>query len=146
MTGYTTEGQLVLSAELYARGVSPPFDALASLSRLMHHGAGPDRTREDHLEIAAQLYGIAARARQAADLAEVVGEDALSSEDRQYLLARHAFEHDFVSQSLEASCSLVETLDRAWTVASILPRSELSMINPEMVERYYRDGPADPSG
>ena len=78
VTGYITEGQLVLSAELYARGVSPPFDALASLSRLMHHGAGPDRTREDHLEIAAQLYGIAARARQAADLAEVVGEDALS--------------------------------------------------------------------
>ena len=146
VTGYITEGQLVLSAELYARGVSPPFDALASLSRLMHHGAGPDRTREDHLEIAAQLYGIAARARQAADLAEVVGEDALSSEDRQYLLARQAFEHDFVSQSLEASRSLVETLDRAWTVASMLPRSELSMISPEMVERYYRDGPADPSG
>ena len=146
VTGYITEGQLVLSAELYARGVSPPFDALASLSRLMHHGAGPDRTREDHLEIAAQLYGIAARARQAADLAEVVGEDALSSEDRQYLLARHAFEHDLVSQPLEASRPLVETLDRAWTVASILPRSELSMISPEMVERYYRDGPADPSG
>ena len=146
VTGYITEGQLVLSAELYARGVSPPFDALASLSRLMHHGAGPDRTREDHLEIAAQLYAIAARARQAADLAEVVGEDALSSEDRQYLRARQAFEHDLVSQSLEASRPLVETLDRAWMVASMLPRSELSMISPEMVEKYYRDGAADPSG
>ena len=85
VTGYITEGQLVLSAELYARGVSPPFDALASLSRLMRHGAGPGLTRDDHLEIAAQLYGIAARARQAADLAEVVGEDALSPSDRDYL-------------------------------------------------------------
>jgi V/A-type H+-transporting ATPase subunit B len=146
VTGYITEGQLVLSAELYARGVSPPFDALASLSRLMHHGAGPERTRDDHLEIAAQLYGIAARARQAADLAEVVGEDALSSEDREYLRARQAFEHDFLTQSLEDSRSLVETLDRAWTVASMLPRTELSMVSPQMVEKYYRDGPADPSG
>jgi len=112
----------------------------------MHHGAGPDRTREDHLEIAAQLYAIAARARQAADLAEVVGEDALASEDRRYLRARQAFERDFVSQPLEASRSLVETLDRAWSVASMLPRSELSMISPEIVEKYYRDGPADSSG
>jgi len=136
----------VLSAELYARGVSPPFDALASLSRLMHHGAGPERTRDDHLEIAAQLYGIAARARQAADLAEVVGEDALSSEDREYLQARQAFEHDFLTQPLEDSRPLVETLDRAWTVASMLPRTELSMVSPQMVEKYYRDGPADPSG
>ncbi len=146
VTGYITEGQLVLTAELYARGISPPFDALASLSRLMRHGGGPGRTREDHLEVAAQLYGIAARARQAADLAEVVGEDALSAEDRDYLRAREVFEHDFLSQSLDESRSLVETLDRAWLVASALPRSELSMISPETLATYYRDGPANPSG
>ena len=146
VTGYITEGQLVLTAELYARGISPPFDALASLSRLMRHGGGPGRTREDHLEVAAQLYGIAARARQAADLAEVVGEDALSGEDRDYLRAREVFEHDFLSQSLDESRSLVETLDRAWLVASALPRSELSMISPETLATYYRDGPANPSG
>ena len=92
VTGYITEGQLVLSPELYARGVSPPFDPLASLSRLMRHGAGPGLTRDDHLEISAQMYGIAARARQAADLAEVVGEDALSPSDRDYLRVRTAFE------------------------------------------------------
>jgi V/A-type H+/Na+-transporting ATPase subunit B len=146
VTGYITEGQLVLSAELYARGVSPPFDALASLSRLMHHGAGPGRTRDDHLEIAAQMYAVAARARQAADLAEVVGEDALSPGDREYLRAREAFEHEFLSQPLEQSRSLAETLDRAWNVASLLPRSELSMITPETLEAHYRHGAADPSG
>jgi V/A-type H+/Na+-transporting ATPase subunit B len=146
VTGYITEGQLVLSAELYARGVFPPFDALASLSRLMHHGAGPGRTRDDHLEIAAQMYAVAARARQAADLAEVVGEDALSPGDREYLRAREAFEHEFLSQPLQESRSLAETLDRAWTVASLLPRSELSMITPETLEAHYRHGAADPSG
>ncbi|MGO8906549.1 MAG: V-type ATP synthase subunit B [Solirubrobacteraceae bacterium] len=138
VTGYITEGQLVLSAELYARGVSPPLDPLASLSRLMRRGAGPGLTREDHLEISAQLYGIVARARQIADLAEVVGEDALSLADRDYLRVRSAFESNFLSQPLEESRSLEETLDRAWAVASLLPRRELSMIAPAILDAYYR--------
>jgi len=149
VTGYITEGQLVLNPELYARGISPPFDPLASLSRLMRRGAGPGLTREDHLEISAQLYGIVARARQAADLAEVIGEDALSASDRDYLRARAAFETEFLSQPLEKSRSLDETLDRAWSVASVLPRTELSMISPRTVQERYRpterDGPAHPS-
>ena len=149
VTGYITEGQLVLSQELYARGISPPFDPLASLSRLMRRGAGPGLTRDDHLEISAQLYGIVARARQVADLAEVVGEDALSAGDREYLRARAAFETAFLSQPLEESRSLEDTLDRAWNVASVLPRTELSMISPRTVQERYRpsnrDGPADPA-
>jgi len=149
VTGYITEGQLVLSAELYARGISPPFDALASLSRLMRHGAGPGLTRDDHLEIAAQLYGIAAHARQAADLAEVVGEDALAPGDRQYLRARAAFETDFLSQPPGESRSLTDTLDLAWAVASLLPRAELSMINPGTLDAHYRlasdNGASDPA-
>jgi V/A-type H+-transporting ATPase subunit B len=145
VTGYITEGQLVMSAELYARGVSPPFDALASLSRLMRHGAGPGLTRADHLEISAQMYGIIARARQAADLAEVVGEDALSASDRDYLRVREAFEQDFLSQPLDQSRSLAETLDSAWAVASLLPRAELSMISSSTLEAHYRDGAADPA-
>jgi V/A-type H+-transporting ATPase subunit B len=145
ITGYITEGQLVMSAELYARGVSPPFDALASLSRLMRHGAGPGLTRNDHLEISAQMYGIIARARQAADLAEVVGEDALSESDRDYLRVREAFEQDFLSQPLDHSRSLAETLDSAWAVASLLPRAELSMISSSTLEANYRDGAADPA-
>ena len=149
VTGYITEGQLVLSPELYARGISPPFDPLASLSRLMHRGAGPGLTRDDHLEISAQLYGIAARARQAADLAEVVGEDALSASDLDYLRARTAFEIEFLSQPLEETRSLNDTLDRAWNVASMLPRAELSMVSPDTVNARYRpdrrDGAADPA-
>ena len=149
VTGYITEGQLVLSPELHARGISPPFDPLASLSRLMHRGAGPGLTRDDHLEISAQLYGIAARARQVADLAEVVGEDALSGSDLDYLRARSAFETEFLSQPLEESRSLQDTLDRAWNVASVLPPAELSMVSPDTLQARYRptrrDGPQDPT-
>ena len=144
-TGYITEGQLVLSAETYARGISPPLDPLASLSRLMRHGAGPGLTRSDHLEISSQLYGIASRARQAADLAEVVGEDALSDIDRDYLRVRAAFETDFLSQPFDESRSLDETLDRAWAVASLLPRAELSMISPAILDAHYRDAAAGPA-
>ncbi len=143
VTGYITEGQLVLSPELYARGVSPPFDALASLSRVMRHGAGPGLTRDDHLEISAQTYGIVARARQAADLAEVVGEDALSESDRDYLRVRTAFEQQFLSQPLDENRSLEDTLDRAWAVASLLPRGELSMISPTTLDAHYRHDPAN---
>jgi V/A-type H+/Na+-transporting ATPase subunit B len=149
VTGYITEGQLVLSPELYARGVSPPLDPLASLSRLMRRGAGPDLTRADHLEISAQLYGIVARARQVADLAEVVGEDALSPDDRDYLRVWAAFEANFLSQPLDELRPLSETLDRAWAVASLLPRHELTMISPATLERHYRppgaDAAADPT-
>ena len=143
VTGYITEGQLVLSAEAYARGISPPLDPLASLSRLMGHGAGPGLTRDDHLEIAGQLYGIAARGRQVADLAEVVGEDALSESDRDYLRVAAAFESEFLSQPLDQSRSLEDTLDRGWAVASRLPRHELSMITPATLDAHYVDGVAD---
>ncbi len=145
VTGYITEGQLVLSPEAYARGVSPPFDPLASLSRLMRNGAGPGLTRDDHLEISAQMYAIAARARQAADLAEIVGEDALSAGEQDYLRARAAFESEFLSQPLAESRLLAETLDRAWAVASLLPPTELSMITPAVLAEHYPDGAADPS-
>jgi len=146
VTGYITEGQVVLSPELYARGISPPFDALASLSRLMRHGAGPGLTRADHLEISAQMYGIAARARQVGDLAEVVGEDALSPTDRDYLRVRAALEQDFITQPLDESRSLDDTLDRAWAVASLLPRAELSMISPAVLDAHYRHAPPSPAG
>ena len=98
LTGYITEGQLVLSHEPHARGVYPPFEPLRSLSRLMRLGAGPGRTRDDHLEVAAQLYALAAEAQHTADLADVVGEDALGDADRAYLAFGAAFETEFVSQ------------------------------------------------
>jgi V/A-type H+-transporting ATPase subunit B len=137
LTGYITEGQLVLSPDLHARGVYPPFDALSSLSRMMRLGAGPGRTRDDHLEIAAQLIGLAAQARRTADLADVVGSDALSDGERRYLSFRDAFESDFLAQSREEARSLEETLDRAWRTASLLPRRELTMVASEFLDRHY---------
>jgi V/A-type H+-transporting ATPase subunit B len=140
-TGYITEGQLVLSPELHAQGVYPPLDALSSLSRLMRLGAGPGRTREDHLEIAAQLYALAAEARRARELAEVLGEEALSPAERRRLDFADALAGDFLSQARDENRSLEETLDRAWRVASRLPRSELTMLSDGALAARYRGEP-----
>ncbi len=139
LTGYITEGQIVLSPELHARGVYPPVDLLGSLSRLMRLGAGQDRTRGDHLEVSAQIYAIAARAQQAADLAEIVGEDVLSATELRYLDAAEALEAEFLSQKTGESRSLDETLERAWKVLGVMPRRELSMISAEYIEQYYTE-------
>lgn len=136
--GYITEGQLVLSPELHAQGVYPPFDALGSLSRLMRLGAGPGRTRDDHLELAAQLYALAAEARRARELAEVLGEDALSASERRKLAFADALGADFLSQRQDEDRTLEETLDRGWQVASTLPRPELTMVSDAMLDAHYR--------
>ncbi len=141
LTGYITEGQLVLSQELDVRGVYPPFDALASLSRLARLGAGPGRTRDDHLAIAAQLYALAAQARRTSELAEVVGADALSESERRYLAFAEAFETGFLAQGREESRTLDETLDRAWRTASVLPRRELTMVGAELLAAHYPEEP-----
>jgi V/A-type H+-transporting ATPase subunit B len=140
LTGYIAEGQLVLSHELHVRGVYPPFDPLGSLSRLMRLGAGPGRTRDDHLEIAAQLYALVALARRAAGLAEVVGADALSERERGYLAFAAAFEADFVSQGRTESRTLEETLERAWRTASVLPPRELTMVSRTSLDAHYPGG------
>jgi V/A-type H+-transporting ATPase subunit B len=140
LTGYITEGQLVLSEELHVQGVYPPFDPLSSLSRLMRLGAGPGRTRDDHLAVAAQVYASLAQARRAADLAEIVGGDALSEHERLHLELADAFHARFLSQGRNEARSLEETLDRAWEVVSILPRRELSMLPAELLDRHYRGG------
>ncbi len=133
LTGYITEGQVVLSAEAHARGIYPPVDPLSSLSRLMRHGAGPGRTRDDHLDLAAQSLAALARARQVRDLAELIGVAALSNTDRLYLAFEEAFVAEFVQQRLDESRKLDETLDRAWRALATLPRRELTMVSPELV-------------
>jgi V/A-type H+/Na+-transporting ATPase subunit B len=137
LTGYITEGQLVLSQELHVEGVYPPFDALGSLSRLQRLGAGPGRTRDDHIEIAAQLYAFIAEARQIADLADVVGASGLTTRDRRYLTFADVFLSGFLSQERDESRTLEETLGRAWRVASTLPRHALSMVQEALVEAHY---------
>lgn len=137
LTGYITEGQLMLTEELHVRGVYPPFDPLSSLSRLMRLGAGPGRTREDHLPVAAQLYAALAQARRAADLAEIVGEDALSAGEREYLAFAAAFEDRVLAQGRSEPRTVPETLTRAWEVLSLLPRRELAMVPGELLDRYH---------
>jgi V/A-type H+-transporting ATPase subunit B len=149
LTGYITEGQLVLAHDQHVRGVYPPLDPLRTLSRLMRLGAGPGRTRDDHLEIAAQLYALVALARRAADLADVVGADALSERERSYLAFAEAFETEFLSQGRAVARTLEETLERAWRVASALPRRELTMVSGSSLDAHYqggRDAAADATG
>jgi V/A-type H+-transporting ATPase subunit B len=138
LTGYITEGQIVLSPELHARGVYPPLDALSSLSRFMRRGAGPGRTRDDHLDLAAQLIGALARAREVRELAELVGTTALTDTDRRYLDLAEAFERRFAAQRRDEARSLEDTLDRAWDVVSELPRRELTMMTAQALDARYR--------
>lgn len=140
LTGYITEGQIVLSPELHAAGVYPPVDALSSLSRLMRKGAGPGRTRDDHLDVAAQTMASLARARQVRELADLVGEEALSETDRCYLSFAVAVERRLLDQRQDRARTLDETLDRAWRALSELPRRELTMLPATAVaHRYGRD-------
>jgi len=134
LTGYITEGQIILSPELHARGVYPPVDALSSLSRLMRKGAGPNRTRDDHLDVAAQVIAALARAQQAAELADLIGVTALSETDRSYLGYRTVVEQRLLHQEATESRTLDQTLGRAWQALGVLPRRELTMLSPAVLQ------------
>lgn len=137
LTGYITEGQIVLSNEVDARGVYPPIDPLGSLSRLMRRGAGAGRTRDDHLDVAAQLLAALAHAQQVRSLADLVGERALGATDRLYLRFEEAFYRDLVDQRKDEARDLGDTLDRGWTALSVLPRRELSMLDTAQIAAHY---------
>lgn len=128
LTGYITEGQIVLSTDLHSRGISPPIDPLSSLSRLMRRGAGPGRTRDDHLTISAQVLALLARARQAEELAALIGLDALSMTEQRFLEFAQRFETGFVDQDPHEARTLDTTLDLAWEAASVVPTRELTMV------------------
>ena len=140
LTGYITEGQVVLSPELHARGIYPPVDELASLSRLMRQGVGAGRTRVDHLDVAAQTLAALASARRARELAELIGSGALSQSDVRYQNLERAFENNLMNQGRDESRSLEETLRRAWRVLGTLPRRDLPMLPAEALDAYYPDG------
>jgi V/A-type H+/Na+-transporting ATPase subunit B len=137
LTGYITEGQIVLSPDQHARGLYPPVDALASLSRLMRKAAGPGRTRSDHLDVAAQILAALARARRAQELGELVGDAALSDIDRCYVEFEQSYERTLVCQPPGRSCELDDTLDRAWSALGTLPRRELTMLSPRLLDDRY---------
>jgi V/A-type H+-transporting ATPase subunit B len=136
LTGYITEGQIVLSPEVDARNVTPPIDPLSSLSRLMRRGAGPGRTRDDHLVLSAQVLALLARARQTAQLASLIGADALSVTERRLVDFADRFESDFLAQSPSERRTLDETLDRAWEVVSSVPRRELTMLSDDEIRQH----------
>ena len=135
LTGYITEGQIVLSRELDRRGVNPPIDVLPSLSRLMNAGIGPGKTREDHRAVADQLYAALARGRDLRRLVSIIGEAALSDDDRSYLAFAHDFEHAFVDQG-GGRRSIEETLDLAWELLRASASGRPQANRSELVERY----------
>jgi V/A-type H+-transporting ATPase subunit B len=137
LTGYITEGQIVLSRALHREGIYPPIDVLPSLSRLMKNGIGAGRTREDHPNWAAQLYASYAHVQEVRALSVVIGETALSPVDRSYLEFGQAFERRFVAQAASESRSMAETLALGWEILSLLPASELTRIRDEQIRRHY---------
>ncbi len=137
LTGYITEGQIILSKELHSRGIYPPINVLPSLSRLMRSGIGPGKTRDDHKELSDQLYDAYSRGVKARDLARIVGETGLSDRERLFLKFADLFEKRFVNQGEYENRSIEETLDIGWEVLSILPPEELTRVRESTLEKYY---------
>ena len=136
LTGYITEGQIILSRELYMKGIMPPIDVLPSLSRLKNKGIGVGKTREDHADTMNQLFSAYARGKQAKELAVVLGESALSEMDQKYAAFATAFEEKYVSQGYDTDRSIEQTLAIGWELLSMLPDTELKRIHPEYIDRY----------
>jgi len=137
LTGYITEGQIVLSRELHQRNIYPPIDVLPSLSRLMNLGIGSDKTREDHKQVSDQLYAFYAEGRDLRGLVAIVGEESLSERDRRLLKFAAEFESKFVKQGKNEDRGISGTLDTGWKLLSEIPESELSRVSPEMRRKYY---------
>lgn len=136
LTGYITEGQIILSRELYRKGVQPPIDVLPSLSRLKDKGIGAGKTREDHAPTMNQLFSAYSRGKDAKELAVILGDAALSDMDKLYAAFADAFESEYVSQGYATDRSIEETLDIGWKLLSMLPRSELKRIRDDMLDKY----------
>ena len=137
LTGYITEGQIVLDRGLHKKNIYPPIAVLPCLSRLMDRGIGKDRTREDHADVANQLYAAYAEGRDLRDLVAIVGEDALSERDQQFLKFADQFEQRFVAQSSHENRSIEQTLSIAWELLSALPDSELKKIDEKYIKKYH---------
>lgn len=137
LTGYITEGQIILSRELHKKGVIPPIDVLPSLSRLKNKGIGEGKTRADHADNMNQLFSAYARGKEAKELSAILGDAALSPVDRLYAKFAEEFENEYVSQGFESDRSIEKTLEIGWKLLTILPRSEMKRIRDEYLEKYY---------
>ncbi|MEG2054046.1 MAG: V-type ATP synthase subunit B, partial [Oscillospiraceae bacterium] len=137
LTGYITEGQIVLDRYLDQQGIYPPISVLPSLSRLMKDGIGEGFTRDDHPAVSNQLFASYAKVNDARGLASVIGEEELSPTDKLYLEFGNRFEHDFLSQGIDENRTIDESLDLGWRLLSILPREELERLDEEMLTKHY---------
>jgi len=138
LTGYITEGQIILSRELHRKGVYPPVDVLPSLSRLKDKGIGQDKTREDHSDVLNQLFACYARGKEVRELAVILGEAALSDLDKLYLKFADEFENRFVRQAEHQERSIIQTLDIGWELLRMIPRLELKRVRQEYLNKYYQ--------
>lgn len=138
LTGYITEGQIILSRELFKKGIEPPIDVLPSLSRLKDKGTGAGKTREDHAATMNQIFSAYAQGKQAKELAVILGEAALSDTDKIYAKFADRFEKEYVNQGFETNRSIEETLDLGWELLAMLPKSELKRIKEDMIEKYMK--------
>jgi len=137
LTGYITEGQIILSRELYRRAFLPPVDVLPSLSRLKDKGIGKGKTREDHADTMNQLFAAYARGKECKELIIILGEAALSEIDKHYARFADEFEKRYVSQGYDENRSIEETLNLGWELLTILPKAELKRVKPELIEKYW---------
>ena len=137
LTGYITEGQIVLDRQLHGQAIYPPINVLPSLSRLMKDGIGEGYTRADHQDVANQLFSCYAKVGDARALASVIGEDELSPIDKQYLVFGNEFEHEFIGQGMDENRSMEDTLNKAWELLGLLPREELDRVNTKVLDQYY---------
>ena len=140
LTGYITEGQIVLSRDLFRKGVYPPVNVLMSLSRLMKDGVGEGKTRGDHMEVGNQLYDAYSRSQEVRALAEIVGRAGLTGVDLKYLDVGETFETYFLKQLTDENRNLEETLSRAWDVLANLPKGELTKIKDKNIQLYFKEG------
>ncbi len=138
LTGYITEGQIMLGRDLYRRGIQPPIDVLPSLSRLKDKGVGEGKTRADHASTMNQLFAAYSRGKDAKELMVILGEAALSDMDKLYAKFSDEFERQYVSQGYNTDRDIEETLDLGWKLLGILPKSELKRIKDDMIEKYYK--------
>ncbi|MBN1272669.1 MAG: V-type ATP synthase subunit B [Candidatus Aminicenantes bacterium] len=137
LTGYITEGQIMISRELHRKGIYPPIDVLPSLSRLKDQGIGEGKTREDHADVLNQLFACYARGKEARELSLILGEAALSDTDKIYLKFADRYEDEFVKQGEFETRSIIDTLDMGWTLLRTIPRAELKRIRPEFIKKYF---------
>jgi len=138
LTGYITEGQIVLNRSLYQMGIYPPINVLPSLSRLMKDGIGKEYTREDHPNIANQVFSAYSKVQEVRALAQIIGEDELSETDRKYMEFGRQFEERFTKQDFEENRGIDQTLDLMWELLGILPEQELTRIDPSLAKKYLR--------